>query len=136
MALYAADYPDHVHRVVQIGPLAPRTESSTPQEGRGTTPNTADLRYLAELREAGRQMDDPVGYCRERLKLELFPQIMGRPEGLSRTRMDPCLYWNEWDFFRTLNRVIPQDCKRIMGTFCLRQQRTRSTSSASVGCWR
>lgn len=109
VALYAAEHPERVARVVQIGPAPPRTETSIVTERRGSEPAPADLARLEALRKSRKQERDPVGYCREWLKLQLLPSIMGRPEAVARTRMDPCIYWNEWptQVFRTLGTVWP-----------------------------
>jgi pimeloyl-ACP methyl ester carboxylesterase len=41
--------------------------------------------------------------------LEVLPSLMGRPEAVSRTSMDPCIYSNEWPerLARTAGRVWP-----------------------------
>jgi pimeloyl-ACP methyl ester carboxylesterase len=111
VALYAAEFPQYVDRAVQIGPMAPRTETSVVTDQRGATPNPDDLTYLADLREAGRPGADPVGYCREWLMRQLLPSSMNKLEGLHRTRMDPCVHWNEWpdQVFRTLRLVLPRE---------------------------
>jgi proline iminopeptidase len=109
VALYAAKYSDHVERVVQIGPAAPRSETATVKEQRGSVPNQKDLEHLEKLRQGGTPTQDPVGYCRQWLKLQLLPSMMGRPEAVSRTSMDPCIYSNEWPdrVFRSLRLVWP-----------------------------
>jgi len=109
VALYAARYTDHVERVLQVSPGALRSETVTAKEQRGSVPNQKDLERLEKLRQNAKPTQDPVGYCREWLKLQLLPQIMGRPEAVSRTSMDPCIYSNEWPdrVFRTLRMVWP-----------------------------
>lgn len=109
VALYAAKHPEHVERVVQIGPAAPRSETATVKEQRGSLPSQTDLEHLEKLRQEGTATQDPVGYCRDWLKLQLLPSMMGRPEAVSRSSMDPCIYSNEWPdrVFRTLRTVWP-----------------------------
>jgi len=109
VALYAAKHPEHVDRVVQIGPAAPRSQTATVDEQRGTVPNQKDLDYLEKLRQEGTPAQDPVGYCRNWLKLQMLPSMMGRPEALSGSSMDPCIYSNEWPdrIFRTFGAVWP-----------------------------
>lgn len=111
VALYAADHPEHVRSVVQIGPMAPRRATSSVADRRGSPPDSADLRYLADLEEAGLPSTDPVRYCREFARIRLIQPMMGHAEGAARTRMDPCLYWNEWptQLFATLGRLLPPD---------------------------
>ena len=111
VALYASEHPEHVERVVQIGPMGPRPVQELGEGQRGSAPKPEDIDYLAGLREQGKQEVDPVGYCRAWVRLELLPSIMGRPEMVSNTRMDPCIYRNEWPdrLFETLSLETPQD---------------------------
>jgi pimeloyl-ACP methyl ester carboxylesterase len=110
VALYAAEYPEHVSHVVQIGPMQPRPVETVAEGERGSSPDPSNLQHLADLREAGIQELDPVGYCRDWLALELLPSVMGRPEAVSKTKMDPCIFRNEWPdrVFETLGKVVPQ----------------------------
>lgn len=114
VALYAAEYPEHVRAVVQIGPMAPRRASATVTDRRGSPPDSADLAYLAELAQAGLPESDPVRHCREVVLRQILRPMMGRPEAASRAKADPCRYWNEWpaQVFPTLRKFIPQ----VMGT--------------------
>jgi pimeloyl-ACP methyl ester carboxylesterase len=77
VALYAAKYPDHVEGVLQVGPAALRSETATAKERRGSVPDQKDLEHLEKLRQEGMPTQDPVAYCREWLKLQLLPQLMG-----------------------------------------------------------
>jgi pimeloyl-ACP methyl ester carboxylesterase len=110
VALYAAEYPEHVSHVVQIGPMEPRPVEGVAVGERGSSPDPSNLQRLADLRQTGVQELDPVRYCREWLKLELLPSVMGRPEAVSETKMDPCIFRNEWPdrVFETLGKVVPQ----------------------------
>jgi proline iminopeptidase len=110
VALYAADFPEHVKAVVQIGPMAPRRVTPSTEEQRGSPPTAEDLAYLAGLEEEEMPSTDPVGYCREWAMIQMIQPMMGRPEAASQTKMDPCIYWNEWpaQLFATIGRVIPQ----------------------------
>lgn len=111
VALYASEHPEHVERVVQIGPMGPRPVQELGEGQRGSVPDPADVEYLTGLLEEGMQEVDPVGYCRAWLHLELLPSVMGRPETVSNTRMDPCIYRNEWPdrVFETLGLAMPPD---------------------------
>jgi pimeloyl-ACP methyl ester carboxylesterase len=110
VALYAAEYPEHVGHVVQIGPMQPRPVATVAEGERGSSPDPSNLQHLADLREAGIQESDPVRYCREWLTFDLLPSVMGRPETVSNTKMDPCIFRNEWPdrVFETLGNVVPQ----------------------------
>lgn len=109
VALYAAEHPDHVERVVQIGPMAPTRELSVYEGVRGSPPDSADRALLAELAESGRQAADPVGYCREYLMRMMIRPMMGRPDSAARARIDPCTYANEWPdrLYATVRHVLP-----------------------------
>jgi pimeloyl-ACP methyl ester carboxylesterase len=109
VGLYAADFPEHVKSVVQIGPMAPRPETATVEDQRGSPATPEDLEYLARLEQDGMPATDPVGYCREWARIQMIQPMMARPEAASRSGMDPCIYWNEWpaQVFSTLGRVVP-----------------------------
>lgn len=109
VALYAADFPQHVKSVVQIGPMAPRPETSTVEDQRGSRPTTEDLEDLTRLEQEGMPAADPVGYCREWMRIQAIQPMMGHPEAASRSKIDPCLYWNEWpgQIFSTLGKFVP-----------------------------
>jgi pimeloyl-ACP methyl ester carboxylesterase len=107
VALYAADHPDRVRRVVQVGPTAPTTELGTFEGTRGSPPDSADRAFIDGLVQEGRPAVDPVGYCREYLMRMMIRPMMGRPESAARMKADPCVYWNEWpsQVYRTLRHV-------------------------------
>ena len=111
VALYAAEYPDRVRRVVQVGPMAPTSELSEYDGTRGSPPDSTDRAFMAELAQSGRAEVDPVGYCRENAMRMMIRPMMGRPDSASRMKADPCLYWNEWptQLFRMLRHVVPAE---------------------------
>lgn len=111
VALYAADHPDRVRRVVQIGPMPPHTELPEITDERGSPPDSSDLAYLARLRSEGLPEADPPAYCRAVTRIQLMRPMMGHPEASERARIDPCTYWNEWpeQLFRTVRHLIPQE---------------------------
>lgn len=111
VALYAAERPERVRRVVQIGPMAPRDETARIPDERGSPPDSADLALLARLEREGLPETDPLAYCREYTMLRLVRPMMGRPEAATRSRMDPCTYWNEWpdQLFRTIRHLLRDD---------------------------
>ena len=65
VVLYAAEYPEHIRSVVQIGPMAPRSATSVVDEQRSVPPDAADVAYLSELAESDLESTNPVRYCRE-----------------------------------------------------------------------
>jgi len=111
VALYAADHPDRVGRVVQIGPMPPTDELAGYEGVRGSPADSTDRAFLNELVRTGRPSADPVGYCREYMMRMMIRPMMGRPEAASRTQIDPCIYWNEWpeQLQSKIRHVIPAD---------------------------
>jgi pimeloyl-ACP methyl ester carboxylesterase len=111
VALYAADYPDHVDRLVQIGPMPPTDELADYEGVRGSPADSTDRAFVAELVRMGRPRVDPVGYCREYVTRMMIRPMMGRPAAASRMQIDPCMYWNEWpdQIQAKLRHVIPAD---------------------------
>lgn len=96
VALYARDYPQHVTRIVQIGAMAPQAATMVNGQGRGAGVDSAGLRRIEELRQAGLANEDPVAFCREQVRWVELPPRMGNWAAISRTRMNPCKYPNEW----------------------------------------
>jgi len=109
VALYAAEHPQRVRAVVQIGPMAPRRATSRLSDKRGSPIDSASQAYVAQLQAAGVQTRDPVRYCREVVLRQMLRPMMGRPEMAERAKADPCMYWNEWpsQVFVTIRKVIP-----------------------------
>ena len=99
-ALYAADHPARVDRLVMMCPISPRSDA--PYRDRDRTEQKAESRVdsaaakrLREMQEEGLGTSDPEAYCREAMKVNL-PRQMGRPECLAHMRSDPCAFPNEW----------------------------------------
>lgn len=111
VALYAAEHPEHVRRVVQIGPMPPHSNLPEVTEQRGSPPDSSDLAYLARLRDEGLPEADPPAYCRAYMRIQMIRPMMGRPEAADEARIDPCMYWNEWpeQLFRGVAHLIPQE---------------------------
>lgn len=110
VVLYAAEHPDHVRRVVQIGPMPPHSDLPEITDQRGSPPDSSDLAYMARLRREGLPEVDPPAYCRAYTRIRMMRPMMGRPEASDGARIDPCTYWNEWpaQLFRTVRHLIPQ----------------------------
>lgn len=109
VALYAAEHPDRVERVVQIGPMPPTTELAQIEDVRGSPPDSVDRAVLQGLVESGMREADPIGFCREYLTRMLIRPMMGRPDSAARARIDPCIHWNEWpeQLFANVGHVLP-----------------------------
>lgn len=110
VALYAAEHPDHVKRVVQVGPMAPTTELSRIEGVRGSPPDSTDRAIVADLARSDMATRNPVAYCREYAMRMMTRPMMGRPESAAGARADPCMYWNEWpdNLFRMIRYVLPR----------------------------
>ena len=103
-ALYAAEYPLHVRRIVMMCPMAPRgyyafdgpsPEAEAARQKLKDRTDAAGEQRLQEMREAGVDKSDPIGYCR------LFSRVygsnmMGKPGMYNNKRSDPCSYPKEW----------------------------------------
>lgn len=96
VARYAAEHPEHVRAVVQVGPMGPLPTTPPPGEARGSRPDSSDLRRLADMEAAGLPASDPVRYCRAWALTRMIRPMMGRPEAALRMKSDPCPHWNEW----------------------------------------
>jgi proline iminopeptidase len=99
-ALYAADHPRCVKRLVLMCAIAPRRNApyddpeATARKAEGRM-DPAAAKRLEQMREGGLDTSDPEAFCRESQKANL-PRQMGRPEALARMRSDPCAFPNEW----------------------------------------
>lgn len=111
VALYAAEHPERVDRIVQVGPMPPTNELPEVEDVRGSPPDSADRAFLEGLVESGRRDADPVGYCREYLTRMMIRPMMGRPDSAAGARIDPCTYWNEWpdQLFALIPHLIPAE---------------------------
>jgi pimeloyl-ACP methyl ester carboxylesterase len=110
VALYAARHPEHVQAVIQIGPMAPRASTFRNAQRVISAPDSADVAYLAQLRQAGVAASDPVRFCREYVLRQMLRPMMGRRDAATMSKADPCMYWNEWpdQVFATVRKFIPQ----------------------------
>lgn len=99
-ALYAADHPVCVDRLVLMCAIPPRSDApyNDPEIAAKKGAERVDpdgARRLREMEEMGLDVNDPEAYCRELLKVN-WPRQMGRPEALARMCSDPCASPNEW----------------------------------------
>lgn len=62
VVLYAHKYPDHVERVVQVGPLPPTQEIMA--QATATPVDSETQAKLKEMKEQGIDKTDPTAYCR------------------------------------------------------------------------
>ena len=112
-ALYAADHPDRVTRLAQLGPVAPNEETASryaPVEGRIRTDSAAAR--LARARAAAADTTDLAAECR-RWYAAYLPVYLGDPANASRVSTEFCQHDNEspsrfqWRVDRTM-RSLPR----------------------------
>jgi pimeloyl-ACP methyl ester carboxylesterase len=99
VVLYAQQHPDHVRRIVQVGPAPIRFDTEYP-EGLGPADYYAaiDSAGLAELRQMqadGRAAAHPKEYC-EREGAVTRVALVGNPANVSRLNQNLCDMPNEW----------------------------------------
>jgi proline iminopeptidase len=100
VALYAADHPAAVTRLVLMCPISPRSgapyenaDAATQKENARLDP--AGIQRLKDMQQAGLDLSDPEAYCRQ-FQAVITPRQMGKPQALAHMRSDPCQYPNEW----------------------------------------
>lgn len=94
-ALYAADFPDRVTRVVQLGPLAPDEATSSryaPPEGKAR--NDAAAAQFARTRAAATDTADFAADCRRWYEAYL-PTLLGDPANAGQVQTTFCANENE-----------------------------------------
>jgi len=94
-ALYAADHPDRVARLAQLGPLAPDEATASryaPAEGKARW-DSAAARF-ARSRAAASDTADLKAECRRWYDANL-PALLGDPANASQVSMGFCAYDNE-----------------------------------------
>jgi pimeloyl-ACP methyl ester carboxylesterase len=95
VALYAADHPDRVTRIAQLGPMAPNEETASryaPPEGRIRSDSAAAR--LARARAAASDTADLPAECR-RWYAAYLPVYLGDPANASRVSTEFCAHDNE-----------------------------------------
>jgi proline iminopeptidase len=90
--LYANQFPEHVNRIVQIGPISPTYEFF--QQSRSTSPDEESMAQLNKLQEEGLAESDPERYCKEFWNIYM-KQIFHDPEKIELFRSDRCQCENE-----------------------------------------
>lgn len=96
--LYAIQYPDHVNRIVQLGPVARKLATKFPEAlsagDADKVPDPGEERKLGELENNGFAKDHPKEYCEMDWKLEQ-QRMVGNPANANRIP-SPCEMENEW----------------------------------------
>ena len=102
-ALYAARYPERVHRLVMVCP-GPPSESL---QGEPVAPDPIALQRLSELAARGLAETDPVAFAREWRRIAISAR-MTDPAAFDVLQSDPSVWPNEWPAHLTdaLGRVF------------------------------
>lgn len=95
---YATQHPDHVGRIVQLGPVSRRFGTKYPKgltaEDEDKVPDPAESKRLNELYKNGYAAKHPREYCEMEWKVGRF-QLVGNPANVGRVP-NPCAMPNEW----------------------------------------
>jgi len=96
--LYATQRPDHVNRIVQLGPVARKLGTQFPKAltagDEDKVPDPADEKRLDELFKSGFAKDHPKEYCEMEWKIEQ-QRMVGNPANATGIP-SPCEMENEW----------------------------------------
>lgn len=93
VALYAAEYPERVDRIVMLGPMAPTAELFADRTAADNSQHP-DYLELDRMRREGVHESDPVAFCRQYFKahsLELYHD----PSRFDESALDYCELANE-----------------------------------------
>ena len=108
VAMYAAQHPEHVARVIQLGPAANRA-ADFPDGPRDKEFGAAaeDVEKWQEMRAAGAMEKDPRAFCEAQWKVMNF-YLVGNPAHASKD-VSFCAFENEWpvNFNKTLETLWP-----------------------------
>jgi len=98
-AMYAIEFPEHVRRIVQIGPVPIRYGTKYPPEldvaDYFAAMDTTALNELRRLRDEGFHQTHPQEYCEREWAVTKFA-LVGDPANVDRIAQFPCATPNEW----------------------------------------
>lgn len=101
VVLYVTQHPDHVNRIVQIGPVARKLGTKFPETltagDEDKVPDPAQQKKLDELYKNGFAKNHPKEYCEMEWKMEQ-QRMVGNPANASRIP-SPCEMENEWPIY-------------------------------------
>lgn len=96
--LYAVQHPDHVNRIVQIGPVARKLGTKFPETltagDDAKVPDPAEEKELRDLYKNGFAKEHPKEYCEMEWKVEQ-QRMVGNPINAGLV-LSPCEMQNEW----------------------------------------
>ena len=97
--LYALDHPQHVERIVQLGPVPLKFGTEYRPEYVATDRQEVIDRHggarLRELRRSNYHTTQPRAYCEEEWRVVSF-MLVGNPDRVDRLGSGPCEMPNEW----------------------------------------
>jgi proline iminopeptidase len=113
---YAAEHPERIDRVIQIGPIPRQYGTEYPASLRANdsipVPDSASRAMLTRLHQTGLPRTDPQAYCEREYQI-LRVRLVGNPKVAARVP-DLCAMPNEWPtaldrHFRLLFRSIQRE---------------------------
>lgn len=97
--LYAMEHPDHVNRIVQIGPLGIHPGTKFPAgltaQDEKPVPDPADQKKLLDLYQNGYAREHAREYCEQEWQITRF-MLVGNPANVDKLGAGPCAMANEW----------------------------------------
>lgn len=98
VVMYAMKYPQHVERLIQIGPVPLKYGTKYPPEltanDQPPVPDPAEVKKIDELYEKGFHRTDPEEFCKRDWEVTKFG-LVGDPRNVAKLR-SPCHLPNEW----------------------------------------
>jgi proline iminopeptidase len=99
VVMYALDHPQQVERIVQLGPVPMRFDSTYPADlmarDQEAVPDPAKLKELDELRRAQFDIEHPREYCEKEWDVTRF-MLVGNPANVGKLGPGWCNLPNEW----------------------------------------
>jgi pimeloyl-ACP methyl ester carboxylesterase len=116
--MYAADHPDRVERIIQMGPVPRKYGTVYPRELTAADlppiPDSAGRAEIERLRRSELAVQNPEEHCRHEFAL-IRAGLVGDP-GLASRAPDVCEYPNEWPVnfgrhirFQFVGSIVPLD---------------------------
>jgi len=97
--LYATEHPDHISRIVQLGPVSRKFGEKFPASLRASdasaVPDPAQMRELEALEKSGYIRDHPKDFC-EKEWMVTRVQLVGNPANADKLGPGQCEMQNEW----------------------------------------
>ena len=107
VAMYAAQHPERVARIVQLGPAANRMADFPRAQEKDFGAPAEDLKKLKELQAAGAKEKDPRAFCEAQARVMSY-YLIGNPARASKDSSH-CALENEWpaNFEKTFATLWP-----------------------------